>query len=104
MLCGTRRFLQRRSFFSLAYPDFGQDVVANRRNPLFEQLQRADQLERRLQLDVPEFYVGSVVAVTLADPNMPNRRNRFLGICILREMVGLKHNFTLRNVINGLGA
>lgn len=75
----------------------------NRRDPLFEKLQRADQLDRRLNLDIPEFYVGSVVAVTISDPNMQNRRNRFLGICIKREKEGLAHNFTLRNVINGLG-
>lgn len=60
-------------------------------------------LERRLNLDVPEFYVGSIVAVTVSDPNVQNRRNRFLGICIRRERVGLHHQFTLRNVINGLG-
>ncbi|KAI6233045.1 putative 39S ribosomal protein L19, mitochondrial [Aphelenchoides fujianensis] len=89
--------------FSEAYPDFVQSVVPNRRIPLFESLQRADQLERRLQLDIPEFYVGSIVAVTCADPNMANRRNRFLGICIRRERHGLHHQFTLRNCINGLG-
>lgn len=80
-----------------------QSPVENRRVPLFENLQRADQLERRLVLDIPEFYVGSIVAVTVSDPNMQNRRNRFLGICIRRERTGLHHIFTLRNVINGLG-
>jgi large subunit ribosomal protein L19 len=64
---------------------------------------RADMLERRMNLDVPEFYVGSIVAVTLADPNMGNRQNRFLGICIRREREGLFHHFTLRNVVDGLG-
>lgn len=68
-----------------------------------QKLMHADMLERRLHLDIPEFYVGSVVAVTLADPNMQNRRNRFLGICIRREREGLHSQFTLRNVINGLG-
>jgi large subunit ribosomal protein L19 len=80
-----------------------QSPVINRRNPLFEKLQRADQLERRLNLDIPEFYVGSIVAVTVSEPNMQNRRNRFLGICIRRERPGLHHRFTLRNVLNGLG-
>lgn len=60
-------------------------------------------LERRLNLDIPEFYVGSIVAVTISDPNVQNRRNRFLGICIRREREGLHSQFTLRNVINGLG-
>lgn len=43
------------------------------------------------------------MAVTLSDPNTIDRKNRFLGICIRREREGLKHQFTLRNVIDGLG-
>ena len=46
------------SVFRLIYPDFLQSVVWNRRNALFEELQRKDMLERRMQLDIPEFYVG----------------------------------------------
>lgn len=89
--------------FRLSYPDFLQSPVPNRRDPLMQKLMHADMLERRLNLDVPEFYVGSIVAVTMSDPNMQNRRNRFLGICIRREREGLHSQFTLRNVINGLG-
>jgi len=58
---------------------------------------------RRQQIDIPEFYVGSVLAVTSADPYAPTRRNRFVGICILRERHGLKHQFTLRNIVDGVG-
>jgi large subunit ribosomal protein L19 len=47
--------------------------------------------------------IGSVLAVTSADPYAPNRRNRFVGICIQRERHGLKHQFTLRNIVDGLG-
>ncbi len=47
--------------------------------------------------------IGSVLAVTSADPYAPNRRNRFVGICIQRDRHGLKHQFTLRNIVDGLG-
>ncbi|KAK0426445.1 hypothetical protein QR680_009713 [Steinernema hermaphroditum] len=89
--------------FPLIYPDFLQSPVWGRRNALRERLERADMLERRMQLDIPEFYVGSIVAVTTSDSNLANRQNRFLGICIRREREGLQHQFTLRNVVDGLG-
>ncbi|MFH4974986.1 hypothetical protein AB6A40_001695 [Gnathostoma spinigerum] len=89
--------------FPLIYPDFLPSPVYGRRNALKEKLERADMLERRTILDIPEFYVGSVVAVTCSDANMANRQNRFLGICIRRGRPGLFHQFTLRNVIDGLG-
>uniref|UniRef100_A0A1I7RKV6 Large ribosomal subunit protein bL19m n=1 Tax=Bursaphelenchus xylophilus TaxID=6326 RepID=A0A1I7RKV6_BURXY len=89
--------------FPLSYPEFLHSPVENRRIPLYEKLVRADMLERRLNVDIPEFYVGSILAVTVSDPNMNNRQNRFLGICVRRHKVGLHHTFTLRNVVNGLG-
>lgn len=46
---------------------------------------------------------GSIMAVTMSDPNTSNRQNRFVGICIRREKEGLHSNFTLRNVVDGLG-
>jgi large subunit ribosomal protein L19 len=89
--------------FPVIYPDFLPSPVWNRRSPLFERLQRADMLERRMHIDIPEFYVGSIVAVTTSEPNLGTRQNRFVGICIRREKPGLLHQFTLRNVIDGLG-
>uniref|UniRef100_A0A0N5AWI0 Large ribosomal subunit protein bL19m n=1 Tax=Syphacia muris TaxID=451379 RepID=A0A0N5AWI0_9BILA len=89
--------------FPYIYPDFIPTSIPGRRNALKEELERADMLERRVRLDIPEFYVGSIMAVTLSDQNMGNRQNRFLGICIRRERPGLFHQFTLRNVIDGLG-
>lgn len=47
--------------------------------------------------------LGSIVAVTLAERNLASRENRFVGICITRERMGLHSRFTLRNIINGLG-
>ncbi|GMT30988.1 hypothetical protein PFISCL1PPCAC_22285, partial [Pristionchus fissidentatus] len=89
--------------FPEIYPDFVQSPVWNRRVPLREQLERADMLERRMQLDVPEFYVGSIVAVTTTAQYLGAKEHRFVGICIRREKPGLLHQFTLRNVIDGQG-
>uniref|UniRef100_A0A915P9Q5 Large ribosomal subunit protein bL19m n=1 Tax=Meloidogyne floridensis TaxID=298350 RepID=A0A915P9Q5_9BILA len=89
--------------FALSYMDFLPSQVWTRRDPLFQKLVHADMLERRMRIDIPEFYVGSIMAVTMSDPNLQQRQNRFVGICIRREKEGLHHNFTLRNVIDGLG-
>jgi large subunit ribosomal protein L19 len=70
---------------------------------LKEQLEREDMIKRRNQINIPEFYVGSIMAVESADPYAPNKRNRFVGICIRREDYGLRHTFTLRNVIDETG-
>jgi len=94
---------QKIEDFPVIYPDFLPSTVWNRRSPLFEKLQRADMLERRMNIDIPEFYVGSIVAVTTSEPNLGTRQNRFVGICIRRERPGLLHQFTLRNFIDGLG-
>uniref|UniRef100_A0A914GWJ4 Large ribosomal subunit protein bL19m n=1 Tax=Globodera rostochiensis TaxID=31243 RepID=A0A914GWJ4_GLORO len=89
--------------FPISYPDFLPSQVWDRRDPLFEQLLQADMSQRRMVLDIPEFYVGSVMAVTMSDPNTLNKQHKFVGICIRREKQGLQHTFTLRNVIDGLG-
>ncbi|VDL71821.1 unnamed protein product [Nippostrongylus brasiliensis] len=89
--------------FPLIYPDFVQSPVWNRRNPLFEELQYQDMLERRMNIDIPEFYVGSVVAVTVSEKCLGNKEHRFVGICIRRQKQGLHHQFTLRNVVDGIG-
>ena len=43
------------------------------------------------------------MAVTVSDPYSPGKVNRFVGICIRRDDYGLRHTFTLRNVVDGLG-
>lgn len=40
------------------YPDFQPTSIYGRRNLLREELERKDMLERRLRIDIPEFYVG----------------------------------------------
>lgn len=57
-------------------------------------------IARRTQVDIPEFYVGSILAVTTADRHTPGKTLRFVGICIKREGCGLRANFILRNVID----
>ena len=60
-------------------------------------------MHRRQRIDLPEFYVGSIMAVTVSDPSSPGKKNRFVGICIQRGGHGLRARFTLRNVIDGQG-
>ncbi|VDN26835.1 unnamed protein product [Gongylonema pulchrum] len=90
-------------FCSDVYPDFQPTSIYGRRNALREELERKDMLERRLRIDIPEFYVGSIVAVTYSDKRLMGLKNRFLGICISRKLEGLHSQFTLRNVIEGIG-
>ncbi|CAH4034756.1 39S ribosomal protein L19, mitochondrial [Pieris brassicae] len=85
------------------YPEFLPDPNPNWRNSLREKLERADMLERRKQIDIPEFYVGSILAVTISDPHAQGKTNRFVGICIERKGCGLRAEFTLRNVVDNQG-
>ncbi|XP_028253321.1 large ribosomal subunit protein bL19m [Parambassis ranga] len=66
-------------------------------------LERKDMIRRRKTLDIPEFYVGSILAVTMADPNANGKTNRFVGICIQRGGKGLGATFVLRNIIDSQG-
>ncbi|PAV60621.1 hypothetical protein WR25_04565 [Diploscapter pachys] len=89
--------------FPKIYPDFLESVVWSRRDPDFDELEKHEMMERRMHLDVPEFYVGSIVAVTTSEPSLGSKDHRFVGICIRRMKHGMQHNFTLRNVIEGIG-
>ncbi|XP_021467172.2 39S ribosomal protein L19, mitochondrial [Oncorhynchus mykiss] len=72
-------------------------------NPLKFAIERKDMIQRRKVLNIPEFYVGSVLAVTMADPHASGKTNRFMGICIQRGGHGLGATFVLRNIIDGQG-
>ncbi|XP_036920834.1 39S ribosomal protein L19, mitochondrial [Sturnira hondurensis] len=74
-----------------------------RTKPLLFQLERKDMLERREVLHIPEFYVGSILRVTTADPYASGKTSQFLGICIQRSGTGLGATFILRNTIEGQG-
>ena len=62
-------------------------------------------LARRETIEIPEFYVGSLMAVTVSDTACPhpNKLARFVGICIDRGGCGLRAWFILRNVVEGQG-
>ncbi|XP_018318470.1 39S ribosomal protein L19, mitochondrial-like isoform X4 [Agrilus planipennis] len=62
-----------------------------------------DMLNRRRNVHIPEFYVGSILSVTYSDKHNPEKLNCFVGICIKREGCGLRANFILRNIIDSQG-
>lgn len=85
------------------YPEFLPPPDARLRNPVLEKLMRKDMLSRRQMINIPEFYVGSILRVTISDPHSPGKSNSFVGICIQRENTGLQSQFALRNVIDHQG-
>ncbi|XP_058807907.1 large ribosomal subunit protein bL19m [Phymastichus coffea] len=89
--------------YRFVYQEFLPDPNFKYRNKLRERLERRDMLARRFNVEIPEFYVGSIVAVTHSDRHAPGKTNRFLGICIQRKGCGLRASFMLRNVIDNLG-
>ncbi|XP_056150307.1 39S ribosomal protein L19, mitochondrial [Lampris incognitus] len=74
-----------------------------RTNPAKFFFERKDMIRRRKVLDIPEFYVGSILAVTMADPHSSGKSNRFVGICIQRGGKGLGATCVLRNIIDNQG-
>lgn len=89
--------------YRFLYPEFLPDPNPALRNRLREKLERMDMMARRSVVDIPEFYVGSIVAVTYSEPHAPGKSNRFVGICIDRRGCGLRANVILRNVIDNQG-
>nr|SVE70727.1 EOG090X0F2L [Daphnia similis]SVE71353.1 EOG090X0F2L [Daphnia similis]SVE72612.1 EOG090X0F2L [Daphnia similis] len=89
--------------FRFMYPEFLPDPAMETRNRLKEKLERMDMLQRRSVIEIPEFYTGSVMAVTVSDANSPNKFARFVGICIQRGGSGLRAWFILRNVVEKQG-
>lgn len=85
------------------YPEFLPDPKIEWRNPIREKLERIDMMKRRSQIDIPEFYVGSVLAITSSTVHAPNKTSRFVGICIQRTGCGLRAQCVLRNVIDHVG-
>lgn len=102
-----KKLRKKSSFFPpetrFQYREFLPDPTHQYRNAVRERLERQDMLRRRQQIFIPEFYVGSVVAVTSSDPHSQGKTNRFVGICIDRQSCGLRANFTLRNVVDNQG-
>lgn len=65
--------------YRLIYPEFLPDPKFEWRNIVREKLERADMLNRREHIDIPEFYVGSILAVTSSDPHAAGKTSRFVG-------------------------
>ncbi|GFT87259.1 39S ribosomal protein L19, mitochondrial [Nephila pilipes] len=89
--------------YRFIYPEFLPDPKFDFRNKVREKLERLDMLKRRAVIDIPEFYVGSILAATASDPFAPGKENRFVGICIGRTYCGLRATFTLRNIVDQQG-
>ncbi|KAI8791959.1 39S ribosomal protein L19, mitochondrial [Biomphalaria glabrata] len=89
--------------YRFVMPEFMPRPNFEDRDRVLEKLERCDMFRRRTNITIPEFYVGSIMAVSISDPYAPNKRNRFVGICIDRGGIGLKAYFVLRNVVDGLG-
>ncbi|XP_030054667.1 large ribosomal subunit protein bL19m [Microcaecilia unicolor] len=88
----------RRKFLS---PEF--IPPRDRKDSLKYLIERKDMVARRKLLNIPEFYVGSVLAVTMSDPHASNKVSKFVGICTQRSGTGLGTTFVLRNIIEGQG-
>ncbi|XP_012062929.1 PREDICTED: 39S ribosomal protein L19, mitochondrial-like [Atta cephalotes] len=89
--------------YRFIYPEFLPDPDPKYRNSLREKLERMDMMARRIHVAIPEFYVGSVLAITYSEPHAPGKVNKFVGICIERKGSGLKAICVLRNVVNNQG-
>ncbi|XP_074662892.1 large ribosomal subunit protein bL19m-like [Tubulanus polymorphus] len=89
--------------FRNSHPEFLPNASWWMRDRITEKLERRDMMRRRAVIDIPEFYVGSILAVTVSDPYAPGKKNRFVGLCIERGGWGLRSNFLLRNIVDGLG-
>ncbi|KAL0115456.1 hypothetical protein PUN28_010766 [Cardiocondyla obscurior] len=89
--------------YRFTYPEFLPDPDPKYRNALREKLERMDMLARRTHIAIPEFYVGSILAVTYSEPHAPKKVNKFVGICIERGGTGLRATCLLRNVVDNQG-
>lgn len=86
-----------------AYPEFLPVNESDKRHPVLEKIVREDMIKRRTVIDIPEFYVGSILAVTISDHWASGKLSKFVGICIARSGQGTYANFTLRNRVDGQG-
>ena len=98
----------KRRDYRFAYPEFLPDPDPRYRNTTRELLERQDMLARRNNTSIPEFYVGSIVAVTTIIFPKQREKNeasesRFVGIVIDRGGSGLRSWIVVRNAINGNG-
>lgn len=84
------------------YPDFLPEPMSKMPHLLVAK-QVDDMIKRRTVVEIPEFYVGSILAVTCSDIYSETKQTKFVGLCIQRTGRLLRSNFTLRNVIDEMG-
>jgi len=89
--------------YRFVYPEFLPDPNMKYRNRIREKLERIDMLKRREHVDIPEFYVGSILKTSVSDKYAVGKTNEFVGICTERGGNGLRAWFILRNVIDHQG-
>jgi len=80
-----------------------QKYVEKHMNHLKNKLERMDCLRRRQVLDIPEFYAGSVIRVTMADKYGQDNVSKFVGRVLYRDGFALNTRFLVRNIYNGEG-
>ena len=67
---------------------YSHEYVSPQKQPtwsVWKKLVRQDCLRRRQQVEIPEFYVGSILAITYADLHAPDKNQRFVGRVISME-------------------
>lgn len=101
-LTNTSQFYKLAEYRHI-YPEFLPDPDLSIRHFVRERLERGDMMARRKQIEIPEFYVGSIMSVTASDPFAPGKCNRFVGICLSRQGQGTRSFFILRNVVDRQG-
>jgi len=62
----------------MQYPEFLPNPTVKWRNVVREKLEREDMLKRRRNIDIPEFYVGSIMAVTSSDKHVAVKTKRYV--------------------------
>ena len=68
-------------------PELGPTSFWGHRDSVRESLERTDLAKRRTSLKIPEFYVGSIMSVTVADNLSPTKQTKFVGLCIAKVIV-----------------
>ena len=87
----------RRREYRFAYPEFLPDPEILHRNNLREKLERQDMLARRENVTLPEFYVGSIVAVTTSKSQADNSSKLSPGHCEKQNSLSIE-NFYVKSI------
>ena len=81
---------------------YAPEFVSPQKQPswsVWKKIVRQDCLRRRQIIEIPEFYVGSIMAVTYADRYSSDKTLRFVGRVIWLEGFGTNHKVMLRNKV-----